>query len=103
MRDSAVGVDSKCAGMNGCRKEFLGDTEKVLRAALVHKKRRVFNVKRRQLLLTDAPRIIYIDPATRKEMGRITFDIVVKAVVKDPAHFIIQTVRHAHPAVHPLS
>lgn len=72
-------------------KEFLGDTEKVLRAALVHKKRRVFNVKRRQLLLTDAPRIIYIDPATRKEMGRITFDIVVKAIAKDPAHFIIQT------------
>jgi hypothetical protein len=57
----------------------------------------VFNVKRRQLLLTDAPRVIYIDPATRKEMGRITFDIVVKAVGKDASHFVIQTVRASLP------
>lgn len=74
------------------RKDFIKESERVVRASLVNKKRRRFNVKKRQLLLTDAPRLIYVDPVTRKEMGTIEFNAITRVVAKDPSHFVIQTV-----------
>lgn len=75
-----------------CRKQYLNDSEKVLRTGLVFKKRRAFNVKKRQLILTDAPRVVYVDPGTKKEKGQISLSEISKAAVKDSSHFIIFTV-----------
>jgi 3-phosphoinositide dependent protein kinase-1 len=71
--------------------QFLQGEEKIVRAGLVFKKRRAFNVKKRQLILTDAPRMLYVDPSSMKKMGEIPFSSISKAQVKDSAHFIIST------------
>lgn len=78
-------------GNTAAWKDFIKESERVVRASLVNKKRRRFNVKKRQLLLTDAPRLIYVDPVTRKEMGTIEFNAITRVVAKDPSHFVIQT------------
>eukprot|EP01087_Luapelamoeba_hula_P017009 TRINITY_DN5314_c0_g1_i1.p1 TRINITY_DN5314_c0_g1~~TRINITY_DN5314_c0_g1_i1.p1 ORF type:complete len:517 (+),score=107.60 TRINITY_DN5314_c0_g1_i1:127-1677(+) len=70
---------------------ILNSGEKVVRMGIVSKRRRLMNVKRRQLILTDEPRLVYIDPATMRLMGTIPFSSILVVNVKDSSHFVIKT------------
>eukprot|EP01132_Coremiostelium_polycephalum_P005523 gene5523-6881_t len=59
----------------------LGPTEK--RTGLISKKR--------QLIITDTPRIFYVDPSKMIEKGEIHIDHSLKAEVKSKKHFIINS------------
>jgi 3-phosphoinositide dependent protein kinase-1 len=67
---------------------FLGDQESLLYSGLVQKKRWL-SVKKRQLLLTDRPRLIYLDPATMTQKGEIKFTADLRTEVINGQQFNI--------------
>jgi len=69
----------------------LNEGEKILRMGPVIKRRRLMNTKKRQLILTNTPRVVYADPLNMEIKGRISFSSISSAVLKDRTHFIIKT------------
>lgn len=48
--------------------------------------------KKRQLILTDAPRLIYIDPNSMVQKGEIPWSDQVRPEVKSDRQFLVHTV-----------
>ncbi|EFC39666.1 3-phosphoinositide-dependent protein kinase-1 [Naegleria gruberi] len=71
--------------------KFLMKNENVVYTALVIKRRR-FTAKKRQLILTDKPRILYIDPEKMIVKGIIPWSNELYVVKKNSREFHIQTV-----------
>eukprot|EP01097_Dermamoeba_algensis_P000098 TRINITY_DN1034_c0_g1_i1.p1 TRINITY_DN1034_c0_g1~~TRINITY_DN1034_c0_g1_i1.p1 ORF type:complete len:302 (-),score=57.14 TRINITY_DN1034_c0_g1_i1:172-1077(-) len=76
--------------------KFLSDGEQIIETGIVYKKRRMFNIKKRLLILTDAPRLFYIDPEKEEYKGTIPWsnDLYVKQ--KDARHFDITTPKRVY-------
>ena len=71
-------------------KKHLVKDERVLRCGIIWKRRRI-SVRKRHLLLTTTPRLIYIDPATDETKGEIPLSPETKIEVKSKKAFIIHT------------
>ena len=84
---------------NSVWSRFLQPGEKILYAGLVIKRRALF-ARKRQLLLTDAPRLFYVDSAVMKMKKEIQWTAQLWAEVIDATTFYIHTVRRrrAKPA-----
>ncbi|EGC33059.1 hypothetical protein DICPUDRAFT_56680 [Dictyostelium purpureum] len=54
-------------------------------------KRKGFSIKKRQLILTDTPRLIYIDPKKMEVKGEIPWSNQIKPKLKSNNNFVIQT------------
>jgi len=63
-------------------KAFLKDNENIVEHGIILKKRKMSR-KKRMLLLTDAPRLLYIDPRKMELKGEIPFDPTLKVEVRD--------------------
>lgn len=71
--------------------KFLMKSENVVYTALVIKRRR-FTAKKRQLILTDKPRILYVDPEKMALKGIIPWSNELYVIKKNAREFTIQTV-----------
>ncbi|KAI9594900.1 PH domain-containing protein [Syncephalis fuscata] len=69
--------------------------ERVLHAGVVYKRRGLFS-KRRLLVLTDHPRLIYADDHRGCVKGTIYFTARMLPEFKDPKHFFIHTPSKTH-------
>jgi 3-phosphoinositide dependent protein kinase-1 len=63
-------------------KAFLKDDENIVEHGMVIKKRKMSR-KKRMLLLTDAPRLVYLDPRRMEQKGEIPFDPAMKVEIRD--------------------
>lgn len=70
---------------------MLSEGETIVKMGMVRKRRRIMNVKKRMLILTDSPRLMYINPMNMRVMGTIPFGDL-NAIYKNKTHFIIKTV-----------
>lgn len=70
---------------------FVGDRELIIKYGFVNKRKGLF-ARKRMLLLTNTPRLIYIDPHTRIKKGEIPFDFSLKAETKNFKIFHVHTV-----------
>jgi 3-phosphoinositide dependent protein kinase-1 len=71
---------------------FLQEGELMLRSGLVDKRKGLFS-KRRVLILTDKPRLIYIDPVERVCKGEIKWTKDLFPRYKNASTFFVHTVR----------
>eukprot|EP00043_Microstomoeca_roanoka_P019440 m.218731 g.218731 ORF g.218731 m.218731 type:complete len:401 (+) comp16994_c4_seq2:595-1797(+) len=69
---------------------FLNEGELIVKTGLVDKRRGLFS-KRRQLILTDTPRLIYIDPEALEIKGEIPWSEDVNPQFKNMRTFFIHT------------
>ena len=86
------------------RQQFLEPGESVIMLSAVKKLRKITN-KKVQLILTNKPRLIYVDPSKLVAKGNIIWsdnssDLNVQ--ISSPSHFKICTVTHIHNASHQL-
>ncbi|EFA78062.1 putative protein serine/threonine kinase [Heterostelium album PN500] len=70
--------------------QFLQPNENIVESGLVWKKKG-FSIKKRQLILTSQPRLIYIDPKKMELKGEIPWSSSLKPEVKSGSNFVIQT------------
>lgn len=76
---------------------FVESTELILKFGLINKRKKGLFTRRRMLLLTNKPRLIYIDPASKVKKGEIPFDKHLKTEPKNFQMFLLHTV--SHPSV----
>ncbi|KAL6067196.1 3-phosphoinositide dependent protein kinase-1 [Balamuthia mandrillaris] len=88
---SSGGINTQQFANNEAWSKFLESGEEIVHTSLVFKKRRPLNVKKRQLILTNTPRLIYIDPGPNKLMGGIDFTNILKVSLRDSTHFTVYT------------
>eukprot|EP00041_Stephanoeca_diplocostata_P008829 m.132367 g.132367 ORF g.132367 m.132367 type:complete len:588 (+) comp17497_c0_seq1:199-1962(+) len=69
---------------------FCNPNELILKTGLVDK-RRGMSAKRRQLVLTDTPRLFYIDPVSLAVMGEIPWSKDIKVQYRNPKLFFVHT------------
>ncbi|KAJ3424865.1 3-phosphoinositide-dependent protein kinase 1-related [Anaeramoeba flamelloides] len=74
---------------------FLKTDELITEMGLVYKKKGLFP-RKRQLLLTDEPRFIYLDPKKGIKKGEIPWDETLKCVVLNKKKFIIVTPKRTY-------
>jgi hypothetical protein len=74
-----------------CRQQFLLPGERIVFTALV-KKHKGFSSKKRQLLLTNTPRLMYVDPVKMVLMGTIPWTSDLSVRVESPCNFLLRTV-----------
>lgn len=78
---------------------FVESTELILKFGFVNKRKKGLFARKRMLLLTNRPRLIYIDPNTNVKKGEIPFDSNLVSEPKNFRMFLLHTVsRHTHPA-----
>ncbi|EGG16595.1 putative protein serine/threonine kinase [Cavenderia fasciculata] len=70
--------------------QFLKDGESIIECGLVWKKKG-FSIKKRQLILTSQPRLIYVDPKKMELKGEIPWSPTLKPETKSNSNFVIQT------------
>lgn len=70
---------------------FLKPGELIIKTGLVDKRKGLF-AKRRQLVLTDTPRLLYIDPVEKVCKGEIPWSEDLQPQCKNAGTFFIQTV-----------
>lgn len=70
--------------------KHLNKDEKVLKAGTIWKRRKL-SVKKRTLLLTSTPRLVYIDPRSDETKGEIPFSEDMKVEIKSKKGFLIKT------------
>eukprot|EP01086_Lenisia_limosa_P012783 TRINITY_DN41374_c0_g1_i1.p1 TRINITY_DN41374_c0_g1~~TRINITY_DN41374_c0_g1_i1.p1 ORF type:complete len:416 (+),score=59.56 TRINITY_DN41374_c0_g1_i1:131-1378(+) len=70
--------------------QFLLDGEEVLFMGLVFKRKGLFG-KRRQLILTSKPRLLYVDPEKMVQKGEIEWSGNIKPIMKKKRVFFVQT------------
>lgn len=71
---------------------FLLDTETILVSGLIYKRRKL-SIKKRFMILTDTPRLIYIDPKTRELKGEVPWSRKLTVEVKNDVNWQVNTVR----------
>eukprot|EP01133_Synstelium_polycarpum_P015416 gene15416-18283_t len=71
--------------------QFLHTNEQIVESGLVWKKKG-FSIKKRFLILTTEPRLIYIDPKKMEQKGEIPWSPSLKPEAKNTSNFVIQTV-----------
>ena len=64
--------------------------ERVLKSGVIYKRRRI-SVRKRHLLLTSTPRLVYIDPTSDETKGEIPISAEMKIEVKSSKSFVILT------------
>ncbi|KAI9179624.1 serine/threonine protein kinase [Blastocladiella emersonii ATCC 22665] len=69
---------------------FLRGSELIVRGGFVHKRKGLF-AKKRYLILTDAPRLVYIDADKMVVKGEIPWSMRTIPELKSPKHFFIHT------------
>eukprot|EP00040_Diaphanoeca_grandis_P032315 m.195597 g.195597 ORF g.195597 m.195597 type:complete len:483 (+) comp32574_c3_seq5:118-1566(+) len=69
---------------------FCNPNELILKTGLVDKRKGLFS-KRRQLVMTDTPRLFYIDPVSLAVMGEIPWSSELKPLYRSPKTFFIHT------------
>jgi len=69
---------------------FLVNNELIIESGLVWK-RKGLSVKKRQLILTDYPRLIYVDPDKMVQKGEIEWSETLRADIKNNRNFLIHT------------
>lgn len=69
---------------------FCNPNELILKTGLIDKRRGMF-AKRRQLVLTDTPRLFYIDPVSLAVMGEIPWSKEIKVQYRNPKLFFVHT------------
>ncbi|MAB10903.1 MAG: hypothetical protein CME96_08570 [Hyphomonas sp.] len=69
---------------------FLNDGELIVKTGLVDKRRGLFS-KRRQLILTDTPRLVYIDPEALEIKGEIPWSGELEPQFKNMRTFFVHT------------
>lgn len=74
-----------------CRERFLLPCERITFTTLV-KKHKGFSSKKRQLILTNTPRLLYVDPVKMVLMGTIPWTSDLSVRVESPCNFNIWTV-----------
>lgn len=72
---------------------FVDENELILKYGFVNKRVGLFS-RRRMLLLTATPRLIYIDPSTNIKKGEIPFDETIQCEPKNFKVFLVHTVSH---------
>eukprot|EP01083_Nonionella_stella_P037926 103313_1 len=73
---------------------FLDASESLLFCGVIEKRgRRTIWYRKRQLILTDAPRFLYVDPDTMKLCGEIKWSALLRVSLKDDQWFNIYTQR----------
>lgn len=75
-------------------KKFLANDEVILESGLVWK-RKGRSVKKRQLILTNTPRIIYIDTKKMIQKGEIPWSNLLRPEAKNNVSWFIHTVRNS--------
>ncbi|KAF2074147.1 hypothetical protein CYY_004550 [Polysphondylium violaceum] len=68
---------------------FLLPTDEIILACVLTEKRTGLISKKRQLIITDTPRIFYVDPIKLIQKGEIGVDLSLSAQYKSNKHFII--------------
>lgn len=76
-------------------KKFLNPDEIILESGLVWK-RKGRSVKKRELLLTNKPRIIYIDPKKMVMKGEVPWSTNLKPEAKNNVAWFIHTVKYEY-------
>jgi len=82
--------------------KFVAEGEHVVYASMVKKYRGLFP-KRRLLLLTDKPRLLYVDLEKESVMGEVPWTSRLKVEVKDERHFDIITPNRYDPCGPPCN
>jgi 3-phosphoinositide dependent protein kinase-1 len=72
-----------------CRHRFVNN-ELIVRTGLIDKRKGLFS-KRRQLILTDAPRLYYVDPVAMELKGEIPWSSSMRVEIKNFKIFFIHT------------
>lgn len=75
-----------------CRTKFLYKNENIFYSGSVLKRKGLFS-KKRYLILTDKPRLLYIDENKMKEKGEIPWSDHMSLELKDERQFLIRIVR----------
>lgn len=71
-----------------------GDNEVIIETGLVLKKKGIFSkTRKRQLILTDFPRLFYVDPVKMEMCGEIPWSDKLLPELKNERTFLIHTVR----------
>jgi len=70
---------------------FLLPTDEIILACVLTEKRTGLISKKRQLIITDTPRIFYVDPIKLIQKGEIGVDMTLSAQFKSNKHFIISS------------
>lgn len=71
---------------------FLEGAEKVVYCSLVIKKAGLFSSKKRQLILTTTPRLLYVDAEKMILKGNIPWSPQLQVVLKNRKEFVLKTV-----------
>ncbi len=74
-----------------CRSKFVEEDELIIYTSLVHKKKGLFS-KKRQLILTDKPRFIFVEPDKLELKDSLPWNSFMKITPKTSKKFVIQTV-----------
>jgi 3-phosphoinositide dependent protein kinase-1 len=69
---------------------FLRDDELIVETGLIHKKKGLFS-RRRQLFITDLPRIFYVDPEKMEKKGEIPWSRDIHPEIRNNRQFFIHT------------
>lgn len=75
---------------------FLLDTENILVSGLIYKRRKL-SIKKRFMILTDTPRLIYIDPKVKELKGEVPWSRKLTVEVKNDVVWRVNTVRSYCP------
>eukprot|EP00033_Pygsuia_biforma_P000398 GCRY01000475.1.p1 GENE.GCRY01000475.1~~GCRY01000475.1.p1 ORF type:complete len:503 (+),score=111.39 GCRY01000475.1:196-1704(+) len=75
--------------------EFLHENELLVKTAYVSKRKGLFS-KKRQLLLTDFPRLFYVDPDRMEEKGTIPWTPMLRAEVRSGRVFFVHTPKRTY-------
>ena len=70
--------------------QFLRDDERIVYTGLISKRKGLFS-KKRQLILTTKPRLIYVDPIRMKQKGEIPWSENIYIQLKNSTTFDIVT------------
>lgn len=74
---------------------FLLDTEKILVSGLIYKRRKL-SIKKRFMILTDTPRLFYIDPKTRELKGEVPWSRKLTCEVKNDVTWRVNTPKRVY-------
>lgn len=77
--------------------DFVENSELILKYGLVNKRKKGLFTRRRMLLLTSKPRLIYIDPMSKIKKGEIPFDSSLTCEPKNFKLFDLHTVSSIIP------
>lgn len=75
---------------------FVENTELILRYGFINKRKKGLFARKRMLLLTNRPRLIYIDPNTNVKKGEIPFDSSLVCEAKNFRMFLLHTVSYVN-------